>query len=144
MAGSLLTRNCMETNVERPSGKRILLVEDERSVRDTLRDLLRHDDHTVVEANNGAEALSLFVKDQFDLVLTDCVMPFVRGAELAARIKHLAPDQPILMITGYDMKPGRMNPVDGVLRKPFDLTALRTAVTKALQSIQKPQALQPA
>jgi len=131
----------MENNVERPSGKRILLVEDERSVRDMLRELLRHDDHTVIEANNGAEALSLFAKGQFDLVLTDCVMPFVRGAELAARIKHVAPDQPILMITGYDMKPCRMNPVDAVLQKPFDLDGLRTALSIVFQRLQKPPAV---
>jgi CheY-like chemotaxis protein len=130
----------METNVERPSGKRILLVEDERSVRDTLKELLNYDEHTVVEANNGAEALSLFAKNQYDLVLTDCVMPFVRGAELAARIKHLAPEQPILMITGYDMKPGRLNPVDAVLQKPFDLEGLRTAMAIVFNRTQ----LQPA
>jgi CheY-like chemotaxis protein len=132
----------MEINVERPAGKRILLVEDERSVRDTLRDLLHHDDHTVIEANNGAEALSMFVKGEFDLVLTDCVMPFVRGAELAARIKHIAPNQPILMITGYDMKPCRMNPVDAVLQKPFDLDGLRTALSIVFQRLQKPQTIE--
>jgi len=133
----------METNQGPLLGKRILLVEDERCVRDTLRELLRHDEHTVVEANNGAEALSLFVKNQFDLVLTDCVMPFVRGAELAARIKHLAPEQPILMITGYDIKPGRMNPVDAVLQKPFDLEGLRTAIGIVLKNLD-PAPFQPA
>src|ERR1700726_3317417 len=94
-------RQNMGTQPEPPLGKRILLVEDERSVRDTLRQLLALDDHTVIEANNGAEALGLFTQDQFDVVLTDCVMPFLKGPELAARIRQLVPNQPILMITAY-------------------------------------------
>jgi CheY-like chemotaxis protein len=113
-------------------GKRILLVEDERSVRDTIRQLLCLDDHTVIEANNGAEALGLFAHDQFDVVLTDYVMPFLKGTELAARIKKLAPNQPIVMITAYGIKPSRHNSVDAVLRKPFDLGQLRSALAEVL------------
>jgi CheY-like chemotaxis protein len=122
----------MEIQPGPPLRKRILLVDDERTVRDTVRDLLRLDDHDVTEANNGAEALGLFAQNEFDLVLTDCVMPFVKGTELAARIKKLAPDQPILMITAYGLKPGLHNPVDAVLRKPFDLGALRSALADVL------------
>jgi CheY-like chemotaxis protein len=120
----------MGTQPEPPLGKRILLVEDERSVRDTLRQLLLLDDHTVIEANNGAEALGLFAQDQFDVVLTDFVMPFLKGTELAARIKQLVPDQPILMITAHGIKAGPHNCVDAVLRKPFDLRQLRSALTE--------------
>ncbi len=122
----------MVNQPERPLGKRILLVDDERSIRESLRELLRLDDHTVIEANNGAEALGLFAQDQFDVVVTDCVMPFVDGAELAARIKLLTPGQPILMITGYDLKAGRHIPVHVILRKPFNLDQLRTALAEAL------------
>lgn len=122
----------METKPEPPLGKNILLVDDERTVRDTVGDLLRLDDHTVTVANNGAEALGLFAQQHFDIVLTDSVMPFLKGSELAARIKQLAPGQPVLMITGHPMKPGRCNPVDAVLRKPFDLGKLRTALTEVL------------
>jgi CheY-like chemotaxis protein len=122
----------MGTQHEPPLGKRILLVEDDRSVRDTIRQLLSLDDHTVIEANNGAEALGLFAHDQFDVVLTDCVMPFIKGIELAARIKKLAPNQPILMITAYGIKPGPHNCVDAVLRKPFDLGKLRLALAELL------------
>ena len=85
----------MGTQPEPLLRKRILLVEDERCVRDSIRQLLHLDDHTVIEANNGAEALGLFAQHQFDLVLTDYVMPFIKGTELAARIKKLAPNQPI-------------------------------------------------
>jgi CheY-like chemotaxis protein len=122
----------MEIQPEPLLGKRILLVDDERSVRDMIRQLLRQDDHTVVEANNGAEALGLYAQDRFDVVLIDCVMPFLKGPELAVRIKKMSPDQPVLMITGYGMKPGPYNPVNAVLRKPFDLGELRTALAGVL------------
>jgi DNA-binding response OmpR family regulator len=129
----------MENQPDALSGKRILLVDDERSVRETVRRLLTHDDHTVIEANNGAEALGLFTQERFDLVLTDCAMPFIEGDELAVKIRALAPEQPILMITGHRRKPGRTNPVDAVLYKPFELSDLRTAIALV---IQKPYANQ--
>src|SRR5512137_1124526 len=87
-------------------GKRILLVDDEPSVRESFRMLLEVDDHAVTEANNGAEAMDLFTKGQFDLVVTDFEMPVMKGDELAVRIKRLAPEQPILMITAYGKELG--------------------------------------
>jgi CheY-like chemotaxis protein len=123
----------MDIEQDTLSGKRILLVDDERSVRETVRDLLSYDEHKVVEANNGAEALRLFAQDRFDLVVTDLRMPFVEGDELAVRIRELSPHQPILMITGHSRKPSRTNPVNAVLYKPFNLQGLRFAVAKILQ-----------
>ncbi len=114
------------------SGKRVLLVEDERLVRESLRLLLLKDAHTVVEANNGAEGFSLFRTGQFDLVVTDYEMPFVKGNELAARIKHVAPRQPILMVTAYGHKRGADNPVDAVVNKPFDTAKLRELINELL------------
>jgi len=112
------------------TGKHILLVEDEQSMRETLRLLLWQDAHTVCEANNGAEAWILFRKAQYDLVVTDFEMPFIRGDELAIKIKQFSPSLPILMITGYSPKPGRHNPVDAVINKPFDSACLRAAMTR--------------
>ncbi len=112
--------------------KRILLVEDEGLVGELIGRLLAKDEHTVVEANNGAEAFSLFTKSQFDLVLTDFEIPFMKGDELATRIKQLAPEQPILMITGYGKRRGPDNPVDAVLRKPVALDQLRATMAKLL------------
>lgn len=123
----------METQQDGLLGKRILLVDDERAVRETVRDLLVHDEHEVVEANNGAEALRIFAQDQFDLVLTDLRMPFVEGDELACKIRELAPHQAILMITGHPNKPSRMNPVDAVLYKPFTIEDLRQMMARLLQ-----------
>jgi len=115
--------------------KRILLVDDERFVRESIARLLSKDEHTVVEANNGAEAFSLFTRSQFDLVMTDFEIPFMKGNELAARIKQLAPCQPILMITGHEERPSPDNPVDAVLNKPFDLSQLRKAIAELLSEV---------
>jgi len=115
--------------------KRKLLVEDERFVRESIGRLLSRDEHTVVEANNGAEAFALFTRGQFDLVMTDFELPFMKGNELAARIKQLAPRQPILMITGHGKRPGPDNPVDAVLNKPVNLNQLRTAMAKLLSEL---------
>ena len=62
-------------------------------------------------------------------------MPFIKGDELAARIKQLAPWQPILMITGYGKRPSLDNPVDAVLNKPVNLDQLRTATAKLLSEV---------
>ena len=93
--------------------------------------MLEIDGHVVTEANNGAEALDLFAKGKFDLVTTDFEMPVMKGNELAVRIKQLAPTQPILQISAHGKELGDcMNPVDGVLTKPFTLEHLRRAIAK--------------
>jgi len=121
----------MRQNIIR--GKRILLVDDEASVRESFRALLQIDDHTITEAKNGAEALDLFTKGQFDLVMTDFEMPVMKGDELAVRIKQRAPEQPVLMITAYGKQLGDPeNPVDSILNKPFTLDNLRGAIAKLL------------
>jgi CheY-like chemotaxis protein len=121
----------MKQNIIR--GKRILLVDDEPSVREAFRMMLELDDHTVTEANNGAEALDLFTKGQFDLVATDFEMSVMKGNELAVRIKDLAPRQPVLMITAYERELGDPeNPVDSILNKPFTMDNLREAIAKLL------------
>jgi len=121
----------MEQSVIR--GKRILLVDDEPANRGCFRMMLEIDGRTVTEANNGAEALELFAKGQFDLVTTDFEMPVMKGDELAVRIKQRAPEQPVLMITAYGKQLGDPeNPVDSILNKPFTLDNLRGAIAKLL------------
>jgi CheY-like chemotaxis protein len=121
------------TNRSQPRRKRILLVDDQQSVREAISLLLSLDEHTVIEAGNGVEALDLFRRDQFDLVITDFEMPKMKGNELAARIKQISPAQPILMITAYVEKLGDSdNPVDAILNKPFELQALRRVMADFL------------
>ena len=113
--------------------KRILLVDDQRPVRDAISLLLGLDEHTVVDAATGAEALSLFKPDHFDLVITDFDMPQMKGDELARRIKRVSPSQPVLMITAYaERLDDAGNPADAILNKPFQLADLRQTVADLL------------
>lgn len=116
-----------------PSRRHILLVDDQRQVRDAISLNLGLDQHTVVGASNGAEALSVFKPALFDLVITDFEMPQMKGNELAARIKQISPSQPILLVTAYaERLPGADNPVDAVLNKAFELEDLRQAMAELL------------
>ena len=117
----------------RYSHKRILLVEDEQAVRQAIALLLGLDQHIVVEAASGMEALTLFKTSQFDLVITDFQMPQMKGNELAARIKQVSPAQPVLMITAYAEQLGPANhPVDALLDKPFSIRDLRAVMSQLL------------
>src|SRR5579872_5851674 len=94
-------------------GKRILLVEDERWVRECIKRLLRVDEHAVTEAANGIEACELFEQAQFDVVITDYDMPKMAGDALVIRIRARSPAQPIVMITGCTERfRGKENPAD--------------------------------
>jgi CheY-like chemotaxis protein len=116
--------------------KRILVVDDEPFVCDAVKMMLAFDGHDVQTACSGKEALSLFEKDRFDLVITDFAMPVMKGDELACAIKARAPAQPIVMITAYaEMLQSSGNPLTGVdvlISKPFLLENLRQAITKVL------------
>jgi CheY-like chemotaxis protein len=109
-------------------------------MREILRHLLREDAHLVIEATNGAQAFALFLSTKFDLVLTDFEMPFVKGNQLAAKIRRVAPRQPILMLTAFDHPASANNPVDAVVSKPFDSSKLREAIARVFSH---PRALAP-
>ena len=116
--------------------RRILVVDDEPLVCDAVRMMLRFDGHVVETANSGQEALALFDKAKFDLVITDFEMPAMKGDELAAQIKARSPGQPIVMITAYaELLQSSRNPLKGVdymVSKPFLLENLREAIAKAV------------
>ena len=116
------------------SPRRILVVDDEPFVCDAVKMMLTFDGHLVETASNGREALAMFDKEKFDLVITDYSMPNMKGDELAAAIKARAPGQPVVMITAYaEMLQSSGNPltgVDFVISKPFLLENLREAIAK--------------
>jgi len=116
-------------------GRRILVVEDDSSARESITLLLRIDRHVVTEATNGSEAIDLVSRQPFDLVVLDFVMPGMLGGEVALKIKLMDPRLPILMLTAYLEKLNDSDkPVDAVLGKPFAVDELRRAMAKLFAS----------
>jgi len=116
--------------------RRILVVDDEPYVCDALKMLLTIDGHEVVTANAGTEALDLYNKGQFDLMITDYSMPGMKGDELAAEVKSRNPQQPIIMITAFVEKlSGEDSPlanVNELVAKPFRLEEIKRAMARVL------------
>ena len=111
--------------------KRILVVDDNLSARESIVLLLRIDRHVVTEASNGKEALDLVSRQTFDLVILDFSMPGMLGGEVALHMKVIAPTLPILMVTAYLEKlTDADKPVDAVLGKPYAVEELRQAIAK--------------
>jgi CheY-like chemotaxis protein len=111
---------------------RILVVDDEPSVANTIKTLLQYYGHEVEATNSSKAALCMFESGRFDLVFTDFTMPEMDGNQLAAAIKAGAPNQPIIMITAHA---GTLPPspdVDFVVSKPFRLEHLREAIARVL------------
>ena len=107
-------------------GRRILLVEDEESVRFALARLLQRLDFVVTTAVDGSEALQIVEQQTFDLVLTDAVMPGMSGPELIEHLRDARPELRVILMSGYT--PDEMQTGDGStvprLRKPFTLSDL--------------------
>ncbi|MEK7264520.1 MAG: response regulator [Pseudomonadota bacterium] len=106
----------------------ILLAEDDDSMRRFLKKALEKAGHSVVDASQGDEALTELQLREFDLLLTDIVMPVMDGIELARRAAQIDPDMKIMFITGFAavaLNPANRAPEDAkILSKPFHLKDL--------------------
>jgi len=113
---------------------RVLVVDDEPLVRNVEAKYLEAAGHTVVRAASGAEGLEKFRAEKFDVVVLDRAMPGMSGDQLAAAVKQLSADTPVIMLTGFgDLMDatGEMPPhVDVLLNKPITLVGLQEAVRK--------------
>ena len=116
-------------------GKKILLVEDDPSARQSIKLLLTIDRHAVTEAKNGHEALALFHRERFDLIIIDYFMPQMEGKELARNLRLTDASVPILMVTAYVEKLVDIgNYVDAILGKPFGIDELRQTIANLLHA----------
>ncbi len=115
---------------------KILLAEDDQSMRAYLARALERVGYSVTAVDSGSAALPLLRSDEFDLLLTDIVMPEMDGIELAQRAAQIAPAMRVMFITGFAavaLNPDSQAPRDAkILSKPFHLRDLVSEVDKMM------------
>ena len=121
---------------------RILVVDDEPSVREFVERALHHFGYEVIAASDGNSALEILAKEPaFDVVLTDIVMPDLDGVSLALKIARDFPNTKIMMMSGYVQQRQRAynleKLVEDVLSKPFSIEDLCERVDKVVKGERK-------
>ncbi len=120
--------------------ERILVVDDEKRICDSIRLLLQRRGYEVFIASNGEEALEFLLKEPVDLVITDLMMPKVDGFALLEQVCKRYPHTLVIVITGYSSMRSSIEALRSgaydYLVKPFDLDILSLSVEKALDKIR--------
>jgi two-component system, cell cycle sensor histidine kinase and response regulator CckA len=124
----------------RGGDERILLVEDEKAVRELALRILEKQGYAVIAAENGREALDLVrtTTERIDLLLTDVVMPEMNGQDLAESLRALRPDIRVIFISGYNeeavLRHGVLAEDTAFLEKPFSPSGLLALVRRMLDT----------
>jgi len=126
---------------------RILLIDDDDLLRDTVLQMLELDGHEVTEATSGEQGLALFQRSAtsghgsgFDLVITDVLMPGVDGARVIVELRRTEPDLPIIAISGgrrvlspqFNLETATLAGATCQMAKPFTRSELQSALSQAL------------
>jgi DNA-binding NtrC family response regulator len=126
-----------------PSRRRtILVVDDEEDIRAVVRQMLAADGYLVLDAGDPNQALRLAAQQPVDLLLTDVVMPLMRGTELAQRLLAVVPTAKVLLMSAYKVAEitASKHPF---LAKPFTPEMLRDRVREILRDEPSPFARRP-
>ena len=119
---------------------RILLVDDDASLRHVFEQLLRSKGYHIISAENGKVAIEAAKREPVDLVITDMLMPDMDGLELIIAL-HMLPDPPrIIAMSGgigkvnstYLLNIARIMKADKIVHKPFDIATIETAISEVL------------
>jgi CheY-like chemotaxis protein len=114
--------------------KRILVVDDEPQVADTIRMVLAMGGHKVEVVESARRALEVYEAGKYDLVISDFSLGKMTGLELAREIKQKSPTQRFILITAYaesmSLKKEGMGCIDFLMSKPFPLAQLQEALEK--------------
>jgi two-component system cell cycle sensor histidine kinase/response regulator CckA len=133
-----------EAEAPQRGSETVLLVEDEKGVRELAREYLEQNGYTVLEAENGARALEIASAHDgpIHLMLTDVVMQGISGRELAEKAAKIRPDMKVLFMSGYTdqavIHHGLLSAETVLLQKPFTLNAL-AAKLRAMLDLTSPQ-----
>lgn len=116
--------------------KKILIIDDEKSIRKTLREILEYEKYQVEEAADGAEGLAMIQKGKFDIILCDIKMPKMDGMEVLDKILQLSSDTPVVMISGHGTIETAVEAVKkgafDFISKPLDLNRLLVTLRNAM------------
>jgi CheY-like chemotaxis protein len=119
---------------EPPPRKRILIVDDDPSIRYMLCRVLVDEAYAVLTAADGREGLKMAAAEEIDLVLLDLKMPAMNGAETLRQLALLRPGLPVIIITAYPRRPSEdgLAGVSALLQKPLDFPMLLQTIGRLL------------
>ena len=119
--------------------KKILVVDDEKLIRWSVRQKLNEWDLDVVEAEDGGEALQVFPREEPDLVILDVNLPDEKGTELLKQFRNAVPDLPVVMVTAYgsidDAVSAMRSGAYDFITKPIDFLKLQNTIQNALETV---------
>lgn len=115
-------------------GKTVLVVDDNKEIRDTFAFLLEYDDYEVKQAENGVEALCMMMGRPADVVITDYQMPKMDGLQLLEICRAMWPDVPVIMVSGTEGSAtlARQHGAFAWLSKPYDIDHLLDLIRRAM------------
>jgi DNA-binding response OmpR family regulator len=121
---------------------KILVIEDEESIREYMCYLLTNSGFSAVEAANGEDGLTLFSKQRFDLVVTDMALPLKNGIEIMTAIREVDAKVAIVAISGIMsakdlLKDASKGGADAIIQKPFTEKEFTRVVSHCIEKSRK-------
>ncbi|HOS49159.1 MAG TPA: sigma-54 dependent transcriptional regulator [Bacteroidia bacterium] len=115
---------------------KILVIDDERSIRNTLKEILEYEGHEVKDAADGAEGLKIATEEKFDVILCDIKMPKMDGIEVLEKVIEQTPDVPFIMISGHGTIETAVEAIKkgayDFISKPLDLNRMLITLRNAM------------
>ncbi len=115
---------------------KILIIDDEKSIRNTLKDILVYEKHDVDEAVDGIDGIKMAEKEKYDVILCDIKMPKMDGMEVLDKLMDICPDVPVVMISGHGTIDTAVDAIKkgafDYISKPPDLNRLLITIRNAL------------
>ncbi|NNC85804.1 MAG: sigma-54-dependent Fis family transcriptional regulator [Bacteroidia bacterium] len=118
---------------------KILIIDDEKSIRNTLKEILEYEKYEVDEAKDGAEGVKLIEKNKYDLVFCDIKMPKMDGLEVLSKVHEKSPHTPMVMISGHGTIDTAVESIKNgafdFIPKPLDLNRILITLRNALEKV---------